>query len=167
MCVFQLFCIVCVCDLSSLVDLLKLMTSKKLQMPIFQLKLSQLHVPIGLYHPTDCFITTQIQDFEPLKTVVSQICANRAHLRLLLDEPELALEDCTMALEAQLMPSMFQKSPMGCDSEVVEWEECMVECFMYTHYVHRCVKQRLRVFLSLEFPTSLHPKSTKSLRLIG
>eukprot|EP00434_Breviolum_minutum_P006086 symbB.v1.2.005363.t1/scaffold301.1/size235092/15 len=39
------------------------------------------------------------EDFEPLKTAVSQISANRAHLRLLLDEPELALEDCTMALE--------------------------------------------------------------------
>ncbi len=55
----------------------------------------------GLYHPHS-FITTWIQDFEPLKTAVSQICANRAHLRLLLDEPELALEDCTKALEAHL-----------------------------------------------------------------
>lgn len=50
---FQLFCIVC--DLSSLVDLLKLMTSKKLQMPIFQLKLSQLHVPIWFIPPDRLF----------------------------------------------------------------------------------------------------------------
>lgn len=99
---------------------------------------------------------------------MSQICANRAHLRLLLDEPELALEDCTMALEAQSMPSLFQKkSPMGCDSEVVEWEECMVECFMYTHCVTSLRQAKAPGFLSLEFPTSLHPKSTKSLRLIG
>lgn len=54
MCVFQLFCIVCVWP-SSLVDLLKLMTSKKLQMPIFQLKLSQLHVPIWFIPPDRLF----------------------------------------------------------------------------------------------------------------
>ena len=98
---------------------------------------------------------------------MSQISANRAHLRLLLDEPELALEDCTMALEAQLKPSLFQKSPMGCDSEVVEWEECMVECFMYAHLRSSLRQAKAPGCLSLEFPTSLHPKSTKSLRLIG
>lgn len=40
------------------------------------------------------------QDFEPLKVAVAQICTNRAHLRLLLDQAELALEDCKKALEA-------------------------------------------------------------------
>ena len=49
----SVFCIVCY--LSSLVDLLKLMTSKKLQMPIVQLKLSQLHVPIWFIPPDRLF----------------------------------------------------------------------------------------------------------------
>ena len=40
------------------------------------------------------------QDFEPLKVAVAQICTNRAHVRLLLDQAELALEDCKKALEA-------------------------------------------------------------------
>eukprot|EP00435_Cladocopium_sp_Y103_P040309 s231_g10.t4 len=39
------------------------------------------------------------QDFEPLKVAVAQICANRAHVHLLLDQAELALEDCKKALE--------------------------------------------------------------------
>ena len=56
---------------------------------------------------------------------------------------------------------------MGCDSEVVEWEECMVECFMYTHLRSSLRQAKAAGCLSLEFPTSLHPKSTKSLRLKG
>ena len=43
---------------------------------------------------------SQRQDFEPLKVAVAQICTNRAHVRLLLDQAELALEDCKKALEA-------------------------------------------------------------------
>lgn len=39
------------------------------------------------------------EDFEPLKVAVAQICTNRAHVRLLLDQAELALEDCKKALE--------------------------------------------------------------------
>lgn len=41
-----------------------------------------------------------VQDLEALKVAVAQICANRAHVHLLLDEPELALDDSCKALEA-------------------------------------------------------------------
>ena len=40
------------------------------------------------------------KDFEPLKTLVAQICANRGQVRLLLGQPEMALEDCQKALQA-------------------------------------------------------------------
>ncbi|CAK9067940.1 DAP3-binding cell death enhancer 1 (DAP3-binding cell death enhancer 1 [Durusdinium trenchii] len=39
------------------------------------------------------------EDLEALKVAVAQICANRAHVHLLLDEPELALDDSCKALE--------------------------------------------------------------------
>lgn len=55
---------------------------------------------------------SELQDFEPLKVAVAQICANRAHVQLALDQPQLALEDCQRALKAAMMQHATSKLPM-------------------------------------------------------
>lgn len=57
---------------------------------------------------------------------VAQICTNRAHVRLLLDQAELALEDCKKALEASKYLRRIMKLETGnsafCSTQLLKLE---------------------------------------------